>query len=207
MPLWFTPSRITGIWNCSDKPHPSKVFQKRGAKGEVNDQDGDHTGCSSPAVPCTHINLLLNCGSFDRQPIAKNRKNMLVFQIFALSNTLPWVFWFAYGNTSENVAKNHTQLLCETGRRHSRWDCCEATSILGLNLNHVPFSSRFASKHHPLPTQVFGLTRYWHLHVRAYRCNQIIHRQIRIPWPWRSPLACWWPGTFKNTSGFRKKHD
>lgn len=129
---------------------------------------------------------------------------MLVFQIFALSNTLPWIFWFAYRNTSENTVKNHTQFLCEPGTRHSIWDCCEATSILGLNLNHVPFSSHFASKHHPLPTQVFGLTWWWHLHVRAYRCNQIILHQIRIPWPWRSLLACWWPGTFKNTSGFRK---
>lgn len=49
------------------------------------------------------------------------------------------------------------------------------------------------------PHKSLGLTWYWHLHVHAYRCNQIIHRQIRIPWPWRSLLACWWPGTFKNT--------
>lgn len=131
--------------------------------------------------PSNAVNLLLNRGGFDRQPIAKNYKNMPVFQIFALSNMLPWIFWFAYRNTSENTVKNCTQLLCEPGTRQSRWDCCEATSILGLNLNHVPFSSRFASKHHPLPTQVFGLTWYWHLHVHACRYNQIIHRQIRIP--------------------------
>lgn len=106
---------------------------------------------------------------------------MVVFQIFSLSNTLPWIFWFAYRNTSQNVAKNGTQLLCKASTRRSRWDCCEATSILGLNLNHVPCSSRFTSKHHPLPTQVFGLTRYWHLRVHAYRCNQIILRQIHIP--------------------------
>lgn len=108
-------------------------------------------------LPFHAINLLLNSGGFDRQPVAKSDQAMLVFQIFALSNTLPWMFWFAHGNTSENVAKNHAQRLCEPGTRHSRWVCCEATSILGLNLNCAPFSSRFASKHHPLPTQVFGL--------------------------------------------------
>lgn len=152
--------------------------------------------------PSHAINLLLIPGGFHRQPIAKNHKNKPVFQIFALSNTLPWIFWFEDQKyTREGCEKSHASFV-RASTRQPRWDCCEATSILGLNLNCAPLSSHFAPDHPPLPTQVSGLTRDRHLRVRAYRCNQTIHPQTRIPSPWRSLSACWWPGTFKNTSRF-----
>lgn len=37
-------------------------MEPRGSLEEENDWDGDHTECSFPPVPCTHVNLLLNQG-------------------------------------------------------------------------------------------------------------------------------------------------
>lgn len=206
---WFIPSGTAGIWKCcSDKPHSWKAFKEPDMEPRGGSGRGEWQGQKPHQVvsPSHAINLLLIRGGFDRQPIAKNHKTKPVFQIFAPSNTLPWIFWFEdWKYTRERCEKSHTGFMW-AGLRHPRWGCCEATSILGLNLNCAPLSSHFAPEHHPLPTQVSGLARAWHLPVRAYRCNQTIPRPTRIPWPWRSLLVCWWPGTFKNTSRCRKKY-
>lgn len=202
------PVGLAGIWKCfSDKPHPWKVFKEPDMEPRGGSGRGEWLGQRPhQAVSPSHaINLLLIRGGFDRQPIAKSHKNKPVFQIFALSNTLPWIFWFEdWKYTREHCEKSHTSFVW-AATRHPRWGCCEATSILGLNLKCAPFSSHFAPEHHPLPTAVSGLTWDWHLHVHAYRCNQTIPRPTRTPWPWRNLLVCWWPGTFKNTSRCKKK--
>lgn len=165
---------------------------------------GAETTLSGLPLPC-HKSAAET--AFDRQSTAKKHRNKPVFQIFALSNMLPRIFWFGDRKyTWERCKKSHPSFV-RAGTRHPRWGCCEATSILGLNLNCAPLSSHFAPEHHhPPPTRVSGLTRDWHLHVRAYRCNQTVPRRTRTPWPWRSLLACWWPGTFKKHKQIQKKY-
>lgn len=162
---------------------------------------GVETAPSGLPLPCHKF--AADRGGFDRQPIAKNHKNKPLFQIFALSNTLPCIFWFEGQKYTRQRCENHTQVLWEPV-----WDTPDGVAVKqllfwALTLTVLPWAVILLLNTLLSPHKGWG----WHLHVRAYRCNQTVPPRTRIPWPWRSLLVCWWPGTFKNTSRFKKIHN
>lgn len=107
-------------------------------------------------LPCHAINLLLIRGGFDRQPIAKNHKKYANFPNICPTqhvtlDILVWG-WKTHSRTQQKI----THKFLRAGTRHPRWDCWEAISILGLNLNCAPLSNHSAPEHHPLCTQCLG---------------------------------------------------